>query len=96
MLATRGVPPALRAENVPRERFSTMRNGAHMVTKYEDRTTVHLYSTCYSASMVQKVRYLRGGQEHHTRKPVVAEYNMLMGGVDKADQYQKPYLPQRK
>ena len=35
--ACRGVPPVLRAENVPVERSSMMRNGPHMVYKYEDR-----------------------------------------------------------
>ena len=38
MKADRGVPPVLKAENVPVQRSSMMRNGPHMICKYEDRT----------------------------------------------------------
>ena len=54
-----------------------------------DKRPVVMLSNIHDDSSVVKVRRTRlaeGGQEE-INKPLVDQYNMYMGGVDKADQY---------
>ena len=74
-----------------------MRRDEEVVCKFQDRKTVHAYSTRYGAGMVSAPRTITGGQQVHRMKPLlIQQYNRGMGGVDKADQFMHPYLPERK
>ena len=55
-----------------------------------DKRPVVMLSNIHDDSSVVKVRRTRlaeGGQEEINKPLVVDQYNMYMGGVDKADQY---------
>ena len=92
--ANRGIPAVLCEEAVPEDRASFMRRDEEVVCKFQDRKSVHAYSTRYGAGMVSIPRTITGGQQVHRMKPhLIQQYNRHMGGVDKADQYMHPYLP---
>ena len=95
----RGIPAELAAVPLPRHshRSCFATNGTELCVKYEDRATVHLYTTRYDTSMKEKQKYQPGGQQVTYKRPLAIElYNKLMGGVDMADKLLQPYLSGRK
>ena len=96
--ACRGIPREMRDENLAQNNSVFMRRGEELVIKFQDRSTVHCYTTRYDASVMDDPTYRRGiVRQLHRKKPVaIHHYNSLMGGVDKCDQYLQPYLANRK
>ena len=84
-------------ERLQRHEFAFVRKGNALVVKWEDKNTVHLIFTKYTAEVVEKHKTFFGGNRQTFKKPsVIEEYNQCMSGVDKADQLLEPYDPSRK
>ena len=95
--SNRGLPKELIDEKLQRHQFAFVRKENMLLVKWEDKNTVHVISTKYTAGVVEKDKKFFGGYRQTFKKPVVIEkYNEFMGGVDKADQLLEPYDPSRK
>ena len=58
----RGLPKELQSEKLARHQFAFVRKNNTLVTKFEDKATVHLMSTKYTAGTVEKDKTYFGGQ----------------------------------
>ncbi len=93
----RGLPIELRNEKLAHYESSFIRKNNSLIVKWEDKKSVHVITTCYSAGVVEKDKTYFSGARKVFNKPLqIEKYNQLMGSVDMADQLLEPYDPSRK
>lgn len=81
----KNLPPNFKFEKVSKGKMIAFQKGKMCLIKWQDKKTVCLMSTIHSNDMVAVVS--KKPQKNPVLKPkVVVDYNMGMGGVDKADQ----------
>ncbi|KAG1682589.1 PiggyBac transposable element-derived protein 4 [Nymphon striatum] len=93
----RGLPKEITDEKLERYHSSFIRKDNSLVVKWEDKKSVHVITTCYSAGLIEKDKTYFGGVRKVFKKPYqIEKYNEYMGSVDMADQLLEPYDPSRK
>ena len=93
----RGLPKELANEKLERYGSAFIRKDNSLVVKREDKKSVYVITTCYSAGLIEKDKTYFGGIRKVFKKPYqIEKYNEYMGSVDMADQLLEPYDPSRK
>ena len=83
----RGLPPEMKNESqsLKRDETSFRRKGEILLQSWRDTRVVNMISTIHDSTMVDVPQR----NEEVKKKPIcIFQYNMLMKGVDRADQYQ--------
>ena len=85
-LNRRGIPKPFQTAKLRRGEMTSFQDGG---VKWMDKRPVTVLSTIHDTSMSsisRRSRQAPGGIENIQKPTIIAEYNLFMGGVDKADQ----------
>lgn len=85
-LSRKYLPPAFKCEKVTKGKMISFQKGKMCILKWQDKKTVSMLTTIHTNDMAQiEPKYF--SKKRSTVKPkAVLDYNIAMGGVDKADQ----------
>lgn len=86
-----GIPPEIKCAILKKNHIMGFQKGKMCVFKYMDKKPICMLTTVHTIEMIeQNKKRKRNNEEAHiivNRKPkAIADYNITMGGVDKADQ----------
>lgn len=91
------VPESLRSFKMHSIATQFVRNNDILIAKFAVKREIYLLSTVHVASLIEKSRRVRGGDEVAFTKPtIVDDYNKTMDGTDKVDAMQHPICCVRK
>ena len=84
---SKGIPSTLSNARLPPNSSKFMRKKQVLAVKFKDKNDVYVVSTVDKASIVEKEKFVKGGEKLVVKKPAHIDlYNKNMGGVDIQDQ----------